>query len=71
MKIHEIRVLIEPSTFNENFYTIWVTVHPEYHDAINLKKIYPISYVTSIFDQIWEDIGRELKKGLLESENNG
>jgi hypothetical protein len=70
MKIHEIRVLIEPNIYNDNFFTIWARVYPEYKDVVNVQMTYPLDYLTSLFDKLWEDIGKELKKGLLESEND-
>jgi len=71
MKIHEIRVLIEPNIYNDKFFTIWARAYPENRDVVNVSVTYPADFLVSLFDKLWEDIGRELKKGLLESENNG
>jgi len=78
MKIQEIIVTVEPEIFSyihskggSEFYKVRIKIltsdHPE--KQVGIQNIYPLDHLKSLFDMLWEDIGRELKKGLLESED--
>ena len=71
MKIQQIRAMIEPDLHYDGFAKLTVRVYIEnYSDNyVTTRREYPIDYMRSIWDMLWEDIGRELKKGLLESED--
>ena len=70
MKIQEIRVLVEPFVLIDDSIRIQVRVYSGNDKVINVQKVMALDYLKSIFDVVWEDIGRELKKGLLESEKD-
>lgn len=72
MKIREIKVLIEPDIYGTNFYraTIKIFIAENMNYQYGIQKIYPVDHLKSLFDMIWEDIGKELKQKLIEEDEN-
>lgn len=71
MKIQHINATLEPEpSYNDVFHRLQVRVYLEgYGDQyFTVVKEYPIDYMKSIWDMLWEDIGKELKNRLLSNE---